>query len=220
MLIYKVIKLECIVFDLMANLSHWKMEISESFCYLAIWIAMNFFKLKHQRDFWKSQKKPPEIVGSSLLSRDRWEYIHTSICFDRTWLVVQLNNNFGEQWLLGKELSIGKYSSTSLPFWFFSFSLFSYVDELVDAFRGQSPCRVYIPKKPHPNGHLVYECVSVSRQHSLPFLYRFFPILDGKGLEQGKSWRDYFKMFHHVTFLWIVGFQAKVSGILYCYECG
>jgi len=58
--------------------------------------------------------------------------------------------------------------------------LFSHVDELVDAFRGQSPCRVYIPKKPHPNGHLVYECVSVSRQHSLPFLYRVFSYFGGE----------------------------------------
>jgi hypothetical protein len=48
----------------------------------------------------------------------------------------------------------------------------------VDGFKGDSPVRVYIPKKPHPNGHLFYEAVSLSKANNLPYLYRFFPHLE------------------------------------------
>lgn len=52
-----------------------------------------------------------------------------------------------------------------------------FVDELLDGFKGDSPVRVYIPRKPHPNGHLIYEAVSISQKTNLPYLYAFFPHL-------------------------------------------
>lgn len=53
-------------------------------------------------------------------------------------------------------------------------------DELVAGFRGRSPARVYVPQKPHPNGHLFYEAVSISKTTQLPYLVDFLPFLGGK----------------------------------------
>lgn len=53
------------------------------------------------------------------------------------------------------------------------------IDELIDTYHGKSPCHVYIPSKPHPNGHLIHEAVSISRNHSLPFLYSMLPYFGG-----------------------------------------
>lgn len=51
------------------------------------------------------------------------------------------------------------------------------LDELVDAFKGYSPVKTYFPKKPHSNGHLIYEAVSIDKNTHLPYLYAFLPYL-------------------------------------------
>jgi len=54
------------------------------------------------------------------------------------------------------------------------------VDESLYAFEGKSPAKRYIPRKPHPNGLLVYglACEALIETQSLPFCLDFEPIVD------------------------------------------
>jgi len=124
-----------------------KLVTVDFFLWLGIWFAINLFNIKRQSSFWKKDEKPAEFKDVKLLGRNQWQFIHSAIVFDHHWIVAPFNNNFKEQWLLEKEISI---------------------DELIDTYHGKSPCHVYIPNKPHPNGH---EEVSISRNHSISFLY-------------------------------------------------
>ena len=87
-------------------------------------------------------------------------------------------------------------------------------DELIDTYHGKSPCHVYIPSKPHPNGHLIHEAVSISRKHSL-----LFPIFNVTLLWWSKSWNigcdGHFCWMEQTIalFSWTVGFLARASSI-------
>jgi len=87
----------------------FKVTTVDFFLWLGIWLAMNLLNVKHQTSFWKKEEKPVEVKNQKLLGRNRWQFIHSAIAFDHHWIVAQLNNNFKEQWLLGKEISIGMY---------------------------------------------------------------------------------------------------------------
>jgi len=84
-----------------------KVATVDFFLWLGIWLAINLFNIKHQSSFWKKDEKPAEFKDVKLLERNQWQFIHCAIVFDHHWIVAQLNNNFKEQWLLGKEISIG-----------------------------------------------------------------------------------------------------------------
>ena len=50
----------------------------------------------------------------------------------------------------------------------------------MDPFWRRSPAGVYIPQKPHPNGHLVYKGVNINSNTNLPYLYHMLPYFGGK----------------------------------------
>ena len=105
------------------------------------------------------------------LGRDRFFVIFRLFKYDLEWVTSQLNANFANHWVPGEDLNVG----TCL-----NLMEMTVTDELVDPFRGRSPAQVYIPRKPHPNGHLIYEGVSLDKETNLPYLYHMLPFFGGK----------------------------------------
>ena len=74
------------------------------------------------------------------ISRNRFQEINNHLVYNYKFIVAKLNEQFQAHWNVGSEVTL---------------------DELLDLFTGNTLYYHYIPRKPHRNGHLIYEVMAI-----------------------------------------------------------
>ena len=89
--------------------------------YFIIIIIMGIVPLPSLKDYWAQNKTNHGLFGvkavKQLMSRDKFKYIHSSICFDTKWIEDYLNNLFKTLWNLYQNLVVDETSIAFKRIW-------------------------------------------------------------------------------------------------------